>query len=49
TIWFKGLYLSIYNQQTEDYKTHIVNETPTTESESYTVPAGYSVYVRAAT
>ncbi|OCK90171.1 uncharacterized protein K441DRAFT_666598 [Cenococcum geophilum 1.58] len=49
TIWFKGYYLSIYNEQTEHYKTHIVNKTPTTEYENYTVPAGYSVYVRAAT
>jgi len=45
-IWFKGYYLSIYNQQTEDYKTHISNATPTTKSENYTVPAGYTVYVR---
>jgi hypothetical protein len=48
-IWFKGYYLSIYNQQTEDYKTHIVNKSHTTEYKSYTVPAGYSVYIRAAT
>ena len=49
TIWFKGYYLSIYNQQTEDYKTHIMNKPPTTTYESYKVPAGYSVYVRVAT
>jgi len=49
TIWFKGYYLSIYNEQTEDYKTHIMNKPPTTTYESYTVPVGYSVHVRAAT
>lgn len=49
TVWFKGVYLSIYNEQTEDNKTHIDNETPTTEYKSYTVPAGYSVYVRGGT
>jgi hypothetical protein len=49
TIWFQGYYLSIYNEQTEDYKTHIMNKPSTTTYESYTVPAGYSVYVRAAT
>ena len=49
TISFKGYYLSIYNQQTEDYKTHIVNEPPTVTYENYTVPAGYTVYVRGAT
>ena len=48
TIWFKGYYLSIYNQQTEDYKTHIDNDIPTTEYEKYEVPAGYTVYVRRA-
>jgi hypothetical protein len=49
TIWFKGYYLSIYNQQTEDYKTHMVNASPTTEYERYEVPAGYTIYVRVAT
>lgn len=49
TIQFKGYYLSIYNEETEDYKTHIMNKPPTTTFESYTVPAGYSVHVRAAT
>ena len=49
TIWFKGLYLSIYNEQTEDYKTHIDNDILTTKYEDYTVPAGYTVYVRGAT
>jgi hypothetical protein len=49
TIWFKGYYLAIYNEQTGDYKTHITNNPVTTTYESYTVPAGYSVHVRAAT
>ena len=29
-ISFKGCYLSIYHQETSDYKTHIDNESPTT-------------------
>jgi len=48
TIWFKGYYLSIYNKQTEDYKTYIDNEVATTEFEKYKVPTGYTVYVRRA-
>lgn len=48
-IWFMGYYLSIYNEQTEQYKTHIMNKPSTTAYASYTVPAGYSVHVRAAT
>ena len=48
TIWFKGYYLSIYNKQTRDYATHIVNDIPTTEYEKNQVPAGYTVYVRGA-
>ena len=46
TIYFKGYYLSIYNQQTGDYKTHIDNERPSTQFKDYNVPIGYSVYVR---
>jgi hypothetical protein len=49
TIWFKGYYLSIYNKQTEDYKTHIINKPPTATYESYNVPVGYSVHARGAT
>jgi len=49
TILFKGYYLSIYNEQTEDYKTHIDNEPPTTTYGKYEVPVGYTVYVRRAT
>lgn len=48
-IHFKGYYLSIYQQQTGDYKTHIDNANPSTESAPYNVPAGYSVYVRGGT
>jgi len=48
TIFFKGYYLSIYNQQTGDYKTHEVNESPTTKYEKYEAPAGYTIYVRGA-
>ncbi|KAM4061040.1 hypothetical protein HRG_012954 [Hirsutella rhossiliensis] len=46
TIYFKGYYLSIYNQQTGDYKTHIDNEVASTEYKGHFVPAGYGVYVR---
>ncbi|KAH6667224.1 hypothetical protein B0J14DRAFT_490010, partial [Halenospora varia] len=49
TILFKGYYLAIYNEQTEDDKTHIMNKPSTTTYESYAVPAGYSVHVRGAT
>lgn len=48
TIYFKGLYLSIYNQQTGDYKTHKDNESPAAEFERFEVPIEYTVYVRAA-
>jgi len=48
-IFFKGYYLSVYNEQTEHYKIHIVNDIPTTEYQEYDVPAGYSVFVRRAT
>jgi len=48
TIWFKGYYLSIYNEQTRDYAKHIDNVIPTTKSEDYKVPTGYTVYVRVA-
>lgn len=47
-IWFKGYYLSIYNKQTEDYKTYIVNKIPTTIYKGYEVPIGYTVYIRVA-
>ncbi len=48
TIYFKGYYLSIYNEQTEDYATHKDYKSPTTEYEKHEVPAGYTVYVRGA-
>jgi len=48
-IWFRGLYLSIYNQETEHYATHINTNDPATESERFNVPAGYTVYVRGGT
>jgi len=47
-ICFKGLYLSIYNQQTEEYATHMDNEIATTEYLEYDVPVGYTVYIRGA-
>ena len=49
-ICFKGYYLSIYNEQTEDYKTHIdlANASPTYEYMEYEVPAGYTIYIRGA-
>jgi len=48
-IWFRGYYLSIYNKETEDYATHIDTADPATTSESFKVPAGYTVYVRGGT
>ncbi|OQD70630.1 hypothetical protein PENDEC_c022G02828 [Penicillium decumbens] len=48
-IFFKGYYLSIYNQQTDDYKAHINNETPTTEFYEYLVPTGYTTFIRGGT
>ncbi|KAJ6019952.1 hypothetical protein N7499_004136 [Penicillium canescens] len=48
-IFFKGYYLSIYNQQTDDYKAHINNETPTTEFCEYLVPGGYTTFIRGGT
>jgi hypothetical protein len=49
TIRFKGYYLAIYNEQTGDDKTQIINKPATTTYKSYEVPAGYSVEVRGAT
>jgi hypothetical protein len=50
TIWFKGYYLSIYNEQTEEeYKTRIINNPPTATYERHKVPVGCSVHVRGAT
>lgn len=51
TIAFKGYYLSIQNDETGDYATHIdnINTSPTTEFSDYAVPKGYTTYVRVAT
>lgn len=49
TIQFMGYKLSIYNEQTDDDETYVMNKPPTTKYESYKVPAGYSVHVRGAT
>ncbi|QSS61693.1 hypothetical protein I7I51_03870 [Histoplasma capsulatum] len=48
TIHFKGHYLSIYNKETEDYATHEIHNYPTTDYRPFTVPAGYTTYVRGA-
>ena len=45
-ICFRGEYLSIFNQETEDRKTFVERVVTDTE---YVVPAGYTVYVRGAT
>ena len=49
-IYFKGYFLSISNQQTEDYKTYIdnANTSPTTEYIEYKVPTRYTIYIRVA-
>jgi len=49
TIYFKGIYLSIVNQETSDEKTHEENKIPTTQFVEYEIPAGYTCYVRGAT
>jgi hypothetical protein len=45
TIYFKGEYLSIVNQETNDRKTFKEN---ISEYQEYEVPAGYTCYVRGA-
>jgi hypothetical protein len=49
TISFKGVYLSIVNEQTGDKKTQEDNAIPTTEFVEYEIPPGYTCYVRGAT
>jgi hypothetical protein len=49
TVWFKGFYFSTFDEETHLYHTHVENKIPTTEYVRYTVPVGYSVYVRDAT
>jgi len=49
TIYFKGIYLSIVNQETGDEKTSEENKIPTTQFVGYEIPAGYTCYVRGAT
>ncbi|KAF2245128.1 hypothetical protein BU26DRAFT_522245 [Trematosphaeria pertusa] len=48
TIYFRGLYLSIVKKETDGVKTHIDNETPSTEYLPYEIPAGYTCYIRGA-
>jgi len=48
-IWFRGHYLSIYNNETKHHETHIDTAVPATTSAKYKVPAGYGVYVRGGT
>jgi len=48
TIYFKGKYILIVNEETGDQKTFEDNEIPTTEYRSYEVPAGYTCYIRVA-
>lgn len=49
TICFKGIYLSIYNQETGKYQKHKDNANATSTYEEHEVPAGYTCYVGAAT
>jgi len=49
TIFFKGLFLQIANQNTNDEITREDHTTPTTTYAEYEVPVGYTCYVRAAT
>jgi len=48
TIFFKGYYLSIYNEKSEHYDTHIDNKTPSTEYKQFTILPDYTVFVRGA-
>lgn len=48
TIYFKGVYLSIVNKDTNHTKTHIDQEVPAADHLPYEVPAGYTTYVRGA-
>lgn len=46
---FKGLYISIMNQDTEHQAAHEDNDTASTEYKPYKIPTGYTCYVRGAT
>jgi hypothetical protein len=48
TIYFRGLYLSIVNKDTNDVKTQVENTTATTQYKAYEIPAGYTCYIRGA-
>lgn len=48
TIYFKGRYLSIINQETSNKKTYKDNTIPTTEYIEYEIPARYTCYIRVA-
>ncbi|EGP82435.1 uncharacterized protein MYCGRDRAFT_51621, partial [Zymoseptoria tritici IPO323] len=48
TVYFKGVFLSIYHEERDEYKTHKDHVSPTVTYEPYEVPAGYTVYVRGA-
>jgi len=47
-ICFKGRYIEIVNQETNNVKTHEDNATPTTEYAEYEVLARYTCYIRGA-
>jgi len=48
TIFFKGHYIAVYNQETQDQLAFEDNATPTTEYKDYQVPAHYTCYIRGA-
>jgi hypothetical protein len=48
TICFKGRYIEIVNEETNDVKTHEDNKVPTVQYTEYEIPAGYTCYVRGA-
>jgi len=48
TICFKGRYLLIVKEETDERKTFEDNDTPTTKYVEYDVPAGYTTYIRGA-
>lgn len=47
-LWFKGLYLTIVNETTNDIKEHIDVDVAEEKHTPHKVPAGYTTYVRGA-
>jgi len=48
TIWFRGVYLSIVNEDTNKTEEKVDSEVAEKDHSPYKVPAGYTTYVRGA-